>query len=90
MLITSQGAGVLWVLGAGVTYSNLSTALHFLEKTLLTYVPSASKQHRDGAHPQHFLPCPRGCPGSVLSARKEVSPCGSSQFYQITSGCLVS
>lgn len=41
MLITSQGAGVLWVLEVSVTYSNLITILHFLVATPLISLSSA-------------------------------------------------
>lgn len=41
MLITSQGAGVSWVLEVSITYINLITILHFLGAAPLISVPSA-------------------------------------------------
>lgn len=72
MQIASQGAGVLWVLEVSVTYVNLITILHFLGATPLISVPSAWRQHSSGAC--YLLPCSAGSPGSLLQARKKVSP----------------
>lgn len=92
MLITSQGAGVSWVLEAGATYSNLTTALHFPETTLLTSAPSASKQRRGGSCHLHsaFLALFQRQPRGSSRVEEESVPRNSSQFYQITSGCLIS
>ena len=92
VLITSPGAGILRLLEFGVTYSNLTTALHFLETTLLTSVPSASKQRRGGARHlcSAFLALSQRQPRGSSPGKKESVPCNSSQFYQIASGCLAS
>jgi len=89
--MTSQGTGVSWVLEVGVTCSNLTTALHFLETTLLTYVPSASKQSRGSAHHllSAFLALFQRQPRGSSPGKEESVPCNSSQFYKIASGCLV-
>lgn len=80
MLMTSQGVGVLWVLEIGVTYSNLPTALHFLETTLSTSVPSASKQRRGGARHLRsaFLTSSWRQPRGFSPGKEESVPCNSS------------
>lgn len=87
MLITSQGAGVLWVLEVSVTYSNLHNHSAFSGGSPINFSVFSMK----GAQRWCLLSLvlfQRQLRGSS-PGKEESVPYNSSQCCQITSGCLV-